>query len=514
MAVLVFEDCELDSDTGELTRAGQTRRIGRQCLDLLLLLHENRDRVVTKDEIVDRLWNNDAISDAALSTAIKEARAAVGDDGKSQRIIRTIHRRGFQFVGRAPEKAGRSARDPVLQEFKSATDTRPSVAVLAFANLSGLPDQAYFAEGITQDILTELSRFWELRVTAPGSSIHVADGTLLAADAAKRLDVDFLVMGAVRRSEHNIRVSAQLVDARSGTHFWAERYDRPLDDVFAIQDDIAQSVARGIFGKLDQTIVKRAQSTPAHDMTAYDCFLKARWGWWHGMADAEVVALLDEATERDPGFARAYALKGMVHEYSLFERGIPSRESAETFLDYMSKAVSLDNRDAGIQALAALANLYSGNHAAALNHSKLAMDLNPNSIEAIHYRAIVLGACGSPQEAMKLHREAIELDPFHPDGYYEPMLEAYYLMRQYDEAIAIYETWREPPAHLHLEAAACYAQMGNTNKVHAALAAFAARRSAEFNFDMYLDGLLKLHARQADRDHWIDGLRKAGLIEA
>jgi len=220
-----FDRFEVDVARGELRRDGQPVPVEPKVLDLIAYLARRPGEVISRDDLIAAVWEGRIVSDSAISSCIAAARTALGDDGAAQRLIRTIPRRGFRFVGEIS-----SPDQPVLPALRD----KPSVAVLPFQNMSADPEQNYFSDGITDDIITDLSRYNELFVIARHSSFIYRDIELAASEIARELCVQYIAEGSVRRADNRIRVTARLIDPWEGNELWAERYDRELTDVFEI----------------------------------------------------------------------------------------------------------------------------------------------------------------------------------------------------------------------------------------------------------------------------------------
>ena len=264
-----FGDCELDPGLHELRSKGRVSAIEPKAFDLLLYLVENRDRMVSKDELNQRIWKGRFVSDASLSTCIKLARQAIGDNGKRQDYIRTVPRRGSRFVG-SVEVRGPSRRAilPAVTDraAKSAGLTppdKPSVAVLPFESMSDDPEQEYFADGVAEDIITSLSKLPELLVIARNSSFTYKGRAVKVQAIAEQLGVRYVLEGSVRKAGNRVRISAQLIDCTTGGHLWAERFDRELTDIFAVQDEVTQKIVSA----MAMTLSADCQSRLEHEAT-------------------------------------------------------------------------------------------------------------------------------------------------------------------------------------------------------------------------------------------------------
>jgi adenylate cyclase len=250
-----FDEFALDTDRRELHRGADVVSIAPQVFDLLDYLIRNRQRVVSKDDIINAVWNGRSVSDAALTTRLNVARSAIGDSGEQQRLIKTLPRKGFRFVGQvreAREAAGSKLGD-VAPESALALPDKPSIAVLPFENMSGDPEQEYFADGMVEEIITALSRFKLLFVIARNSSFTFKGKAVDVKEVGRKLGVRYLLEGSVRKAAGKVRVTGQLIDATTGAHLWADRFERELTDVFALQDEVTAAVISAIQPKLLQT---------------------------------------------------------------------------------------------------------------------------------------------------------------------------------------------------------------------------------------------------------------------
>ena len=253
---LSFGDCEIDIERRELRRAKIAVHVEPQVFDLLVYLVQNRDRVVSKDDLIASVWGGRIVSDSTLTTRINAARTAVGDSGEEQKLIRTIARKGLRFVGTVrtqsddDEKAHATGPPPseIHEQPRPASPLpdRPAIAVLPFINMSGDPEQEYFSDGISEDIITALSKLRWFFVIARNSSFIYKGKAVHMKQVANELGVGYVVEGSVRKSGDRVRITAQLNDVTTGSHIWAERYDRSLADVFAVQDEITEAIVTAI----------------------------------------------------------------------------------------------------------------------------------------------------------------------------------------------------------------------------------------------------------------------------
>src|SRR6201992_1484982 len=303
----------LDTDRRELRRGSQAIAVEPQVFDLLVYLVQNRDRVVSKDDLIASVWEGRIVSESTLTSRINATRTAVGDNGKDQKLIRTVARKGLRFVGAVhedspgvkpaptPFQADDAPLQPVLP-----TD-RPGIAVLPFTNMSGDPEQEYFSDGISEDIITALSRLRWFLVMSRNSSFVYKGRTATMKQVAEELGVRYVVEGSVRRSGEQVRITAQLNDFTTGSQIWAEHYDRDLTDVFAVQDDITESLVAALEPQLYAAESFHARRKPPDSMDAWDLVMRALSYYWRVTRQDNVVAqaLLEKAIAIDPYYGQA-----------------------------------------------------------------------------------------------------------------------------------------------------------------------------------------------------------------
>src|SRR6201996_2378681 len=302
-----FDDIVLDIDRRELRRGNGLVAVEPQVFDLLEFLVQARERVVSRDELFAAVWKGRIVSEATLSSRINSARAAIGDNGDEQRLIRTFPRKGFRFVGEVREEASalpESAPDTVLDQARPhmADPDGPSIAVLPFTNMSGDPEQDYFADGMAEDIITALSRCSGLFVIARNSAFTYKGHAVDIRRVGRELGVGAVVEGSVRRGGNRFRITGQLIDATSGVHLWADRFDGDETDVFELQDRITESVVAAIEPTLQLAEVKRRKPSQRGELDCYDLLLRAYGLEYEFTVDSMMAALncLDEAMAIDP----------------------------------------------------------------------------------------------------------------------------------------------------------------------------------------------------------------------
>ena len=330
----LFEDSALDTDRRELQRGGAPVPLEPQVFDLLAYLVEQRDRVVSKDDLLAAVWNGRIVSESALTTRINAARRAIGDSGDAQRLIRTLRGRGIRFVGTVREEtAAEAITDPGVSlpsadRFSIAvsplTNTsgaplslprKPSIAVLPFTILSDDPEQQYFADGVVEDIITALSRFKSLFVIARNSSFTYRGKAVDIKQVGRELGVRYVLEGSVRKSADKVRINGQLIDSTTGAHLWADRFEGKLKDVFELQDQITTNVVGELITNVEVAEIERARRKPSTSLDAYDCYWKGLAEYWKisqpGSDDA--LAYFLKAIDFDENFASAYGFAATTY---------------------------------------------------------------------------------------------------------------------------------------------------------------------------------------------------------
>lgn len=546
----VFGDYELDEQLYELRRAGEAVELERKVYDVLTYLIQHRDRLVTKDELLDQLWPGQAVSETALTQCIMAARKAVGDDGARQHTIKTQHGRGYRFVASitttsqpvqnstfqvpCQEEVG-SGQQPVAsmqeatandheQEVSSPTAAsdsaalpshsrsgivfllglllligliiavewrfvrslnappapaadssalplpdKPSIAVLPFTNMSGDPEQDYFSDGLTDDLITDLSRIASLFVIARHSTFTYKGKAVKMQDVSRELGVRYVLEGSVRRTNDQVRINAQLIDATTGTHLWSERYDRPLKDIFPLQDEIRQKIVFALKVKLTPEEQARFTRAPTNNLEAYDYFLRgyelSLQALFEGEKEANVQArqMYEKAIELDPQYAGAYAGLGATYWLDAFYSwGKDRAQSLEQAFAMMQRAAALDDSLSLPHRMLGHIYLQKKQYELALTEAKRAITLDPNYALGYAYFSLIQGHAGQPQGSLSAIEKAMRLNPRYPDDYLFVLGIAYRNMKRCEEALTPLKKFvasnpNHTPAHVNL--AICYAEL-------------------------------------------------------
>jgi TolB-like protein len=419
----IFEDCVFDADRRELRRGTDVVSVAPQVFDLLDHLIRNRERVVSKDDLIAAIWDGRIVSDAAVTTRINAARAAVGDNGEEQRLIKTLPRKGFRFVGsvREEQEADRTAAEPPKPAL--ALPDKPSIAVLPFTNLSGDAEQDYFIDGIVEDIITELSRFGELFVIARNSSFKYKGKAVDVRDVGRELGVRYVLEGSVRRGGDRIRIAAQLIEAATGVHCWAERYDRKLEDIFAVQDEVVGTIVAILAAHVRKAETERTRSKPPNSWQAYDYYLQGVDSYLSSLgvsASAENLyearRLFHKSLTIDANYARSHAMLATSYGAAWsnpFDGDFLSPGALDRTEQLGRKAIQLDPNLPFARAVLACVLAWRREYEASMNQLERAIALNPNNPD---WRlGMVLILAGHTRRAVDVLEACVRLDPFcHP----------------------------------------------------------------------------------------------------
>ncbi|MEZ5833418.1 MAG: winged helix-turn-helix domain-containing protein [Dongiaceae bacterium] len=430
-----FEDHVLDPDRRELSRGSEIIVIGPQVFDLLLHLVRNRERVLTKDNLIDAVWGGRIVSDSTVTSHINAVRKAIGDTGEDQRLVRTIARKGYRFVGdvreingsenpspmRLPERVTEVLRESAAHPAALALTLpdRPSIAVLPFFNLSGDPTQDYFVDGVVEDIISALSRMSGLFVIARNSSFTYKGRAVDVKQVGRELGVRYILEGSLRKAANRVRISGQLVDATMGANLWSERFDGTIDNIFDLQDQMTANVVGAIAPRLEHAEIERSKLKPTESLDAYDYYLRGMWKFRQasGSAIDEAQPLFYEAIQRDPEFASAYAMAAWCYSLRKVNRWMtdPGREIADG-TRLVRRAVELGQNDAVALASSVhpLVHL-AGDLDSGMASADRALALDPNLAAGWFVSGFVRIWRGQPEDAIERIARALRLNPLSPD---------------------------------------------------------------------------------------------------
>jgi adenylate cyclase len=429
-------------------------------------------------------------------------------EDKGEQKVKNIREpiRVYRWTGAAAEPV--SSSEAVLP-----LPDKPSIAVLPFDNMSGDAEQEYFADGLTEDIITALSRFQTFFVIARNSSFTYKGQSVNVGKVGRELGVAYVVEGSVRKSGNRVRITAQLVEAASGNHIWAERYDHDFTDMFDLQDDVTRSIVAAIPGRLESADLNRIKRKRPEDMAVYDYVLRGKMHHHRGTRDdnAEALRLLDKAIELDPEFAESYAWKACTLGQAL-ARGFGENKEEIFAQDVaaVEKALSLDENNFECHWIMCEVRMLVAKMEEAERHHQTAFALNPNDPRVVAQRSELLTWLGRPIEGVDWARQSMRLDPYNAAGRAHLLGRALFISGSYEDAIEAFKQVPVPRFSHHAEIAACYAQLGSDEKA-SQHAEQVLSLNPDFSIAEHVRGLPFKESR--DRDRYRDGLRKAGLPE-
>jgi len=520
----LFDNHALDTDRRELHRGSERIAVEPQVFDLLVYLVQNCDRVVSKDDLIASVWHGRIVSDSTLTSRINAVRKAVGDSGEDQKLIRTVVRKGLRFVGTVHAKSNGAepahAAGP-LDEVREPSRAglplpdRPAIAVLPFINMGGDAEQEYFSDGISEDIITALSKLRWFFVIARNSSFIYKGKTVHLKQVADELGVRYVLEGSVRKGGDRVRITAQLNDVATGSHIWAERYDRELADVFAVQDEITEAIVAAIEPQLYAAENFRAQRKPPNSMDAWDLVMRALSHYWRVTRQDNMVAqaLLEKATAIDPNYGQALGVLATSHMFSAHMGWADLAMVAPIAERAALAAILIDSEDPWAHLALGGVYLFARRFDDCLAEFELALRLNPNFSLAQGYHGLALCYCGRWEEGDVAAHRALRLSPRDPFSAIYCGIAAYaqFVGGNYDEAIrlareGIRQRGDFVGAHRVLTAAAGMAGQGDLAKV-----ALQELCRAQPNICLaWIERQMPMK-READREHYLEGFRRAGL---
>ena len=523
-----FEDYLLDALRRELCRGAEAVAIGPQVFDLLVYLVQNRERVVSKDDLLEAVWDGRIVSESTITSHINAVRRAIGDNGVEQRLVRTVPRKGFRFVGDVletdppdrvtiPDPEPDQATDII--EYSLPLPDKPSIAALPFQNLSGDPEQEYFTDGVVEDIIAALSRNRWLFVIARNSSFTYKGRTVDVKQVGRELGVRYVLEGSMRKAANRVRITGQLIDATTGGHLWADRFEGTLDDIFELQDQLAESVVGAIAPQLERAEIERAQRKPTESLDAYDCYLRAMAHLQKGAREDVNAALplFHNAIQLDPDFASAYAMAAWCYFWRKVNGWMTDHSqeiAAGTRL--ARRAVELGKDDAVALARSghALGHL-TGDLDGGIALLDRALVLNPNLAAAWFLGGFLRTWRGETDGAIEHFARAMRLSPLDPEMYrmQAGMAMAHLFAGGFDTASSWAEkSFRDLPSFLMVVSiiAASHALAGRADEARRAM-----HRLRQLDPALRISNVtdwLPIH-RPEDLATFVEGLRSAGLPE-
>lgn len=462
-AILEFGPFRLDADAGILFRGAEPTPLGRRAVLLLALLVQRAGMPVSKDALIEAAWPAQAIEDSNLTVQIAAVRRTLADASAEAQWIETLPRRGYRYVGpavTASDKDRSSAPSLTLPD-------RPSIAVLPFANLGGDAEQDYFADGMVDDIITGLSRINWLFVIARNSTFTYKDRAVEVKQVGRELGVRYVLEGSVRRTGGNARITGQLIDASTGMHVWAERYDRQSADIFALQDDIAMSVVGAIAPSLRRAEINRVKRKRPDSLDAYDLVLRAQPDVDSGMPEqvTQALVLLERAIALEPDYALAHGNAAMCHHCLFLRAGLQEVNRAAS-IRHARSAIAAGQDDALALTLAGFSIGMDGHdRGAAFTALDAALAISPSSALTYILGSVMLGWGGDADRAIEWSERGMRLSPFDSWAFaaFDAQAMGHFHRGRYEEACrAAYRAVQANPRHsiTHVQLAAALAKLG------------------------------------------------------
>ena len=430
----------LDAEAEILYRGAAPIALGQRAVILLRVLVERAGALVSKDELMAAAWPRLAVEESNLTVQIAALRRVLAEESGGEGWIETMQRRGYRYVGPlvAMETGAQAASKSTQAAPALALPDKPSIAALPFANLSGDVDQEYFADGMVEDIITGLCRIKWLFVVARNSSFTYKRQAVNVKQAGRELGVRYLLEGSVRKAGARVRISAQMVEAETGVHLWAERYDRPLDDIFALQDEITLSVVGAIEPSLREAEIVRVKRKRPDNLDAYDLVLRALPHVYIAMPEeaTKAVPLLKKALSLEADYATAHGFLAWCHEI-LFVRAGFSDENRTAAVRHAHAAVTHGRDDATALALGAFViAMVEHDRVTAFEAFEQAFALSPSSSFTLFLGSVALAYAGEAERAIEWAKRSLRISPFDrlSHGSHQALTIAHFLRGRYDEA--------------------------------------------------------------------------------
>jgi TolB-like protein len=521
-----FADFVLDSERRELRRSSELIAVEPQVYDLLLYLVRHHDRVVSKEDLIASVWGGRITSDATLTSRVYALRKAIGDSGQHQKLIRTIPRKGLRFVGEVRTSSMDDLLEPLCAEpplgkggepagAALPMPDRPAVAVLPFANMSDDRDQDYFSDGISEDLITALSKLRWFFVIARNSSFVYKGKSVNIRQVGEDLGVGYVIEGSVRREGDRVRITAQLNDVATGSHLWAERYDRDVAGVFAVQDEITEAIVASIEPQLYAAENFHSKRITPDSMDAWGLVMRALSHFWRMTRADNVIAqeMLEKAIAIDPHYGQALAVLSASHTFCAYNGWSEMATSVPIAERAALAAIRADSEDPWAHHALGCVQVLLRRFDDALAEFELALRLNPSFALALSVYGLALIFCGRWEEAGVATAKALRLSPRDPFAaiYNGIAAHAQLTGRNYEEAMRLAgASIRLRTDHVSgyrmLTAAAAMA-----GQAEIATAALRELRRSQPNFSLAWIAQNLPFKYEADRDHYLEAFRRAGL---
>lgn len=459
----------VDPTLGEIRKGDQTIKLEPRAMQVLICLARRPGEVLSVEELLDSVWKDVVVGHDSVYAAVATLRRSFGDDPKNPTYIANVARRGYRLI--APVTPWMDPPEEMTAKSMPTRTDRPSIVVMPFLNLSGDPTQDYFSDGLTEDITTELSRWRLLAVRPRSASVRYRGLSVDTKQVARELNVRFVVEGSVRRMRERIRISVRLVNVDSGSQIWVEKFDRKIDEIFAVQDRVVQTIVSTLVGRVQLSEVERARRTPPASLVAYECVLKANLLSWDDPAGAaEAMRLVEKAIELDPGYGFAHALAAALCQHRWFDDPGDSDSALKEAFTLATRAVALDNGESTNHSILGLVYARQGSYELAVQCGRRAVEINPNNQWNAADLGTILVYAGESDEALTWFARARAIDPYFDEPWYwRAAALAYMNLHRYADALSQLKHVRIRSCRYSAVMAACYAQLGD--KDQAALSA-------------------------------------------
>ena len=505
--ILEFGPFRLDTEARILFHGAEPTSLGQRAVEVLALLAQRAGAPVRKEALIEAAWPGLVIEDSNLTVQIAAVRRVLQDLAGGAGWIETLPRRGYRYVG--PAVGLRASSALTLPD-------KPSIAVLPFSNLGGDKDQDYFIDGMVDEIIAGLSRINWLFVIARNSTFAYKGRTVDVRQVSRELGVRYVLEGSVRKVLDRVRTTGQLIDASTGAHVWAERYERRSDDVFALQDDIALSVVGAIAPSLRRAEVNRVKRKRPDSLDAYDLVLRAQPDVDSGMPEQvkRALPLLERSIALEPGYALAHGNAAMCHHCLFLRAGLQEVNRAAS-IRHARSALIHGQDDALALTLAGFSIGMDGHdRAAAFTALEAALAISPSSALTYILGSVIQGWAGQAERAIEWSERGMRLSPFDPWAFaaFDAQAMSHFHRGRYDEAChAAYRSVQANPAHsiTYVQLAAALARLGRLEEARAA-AARVLELHPEFRYSRQFAGVNCSPALAAALG---DALRAAGLPE-
>jgi adenylate cyclase len=508
------------------TNLGHSVALRPQAFAVLRYLVERVGRLVTKDELMQALWPGLVVTDDSLVQCIHEIRRAFHDDDRL--VLKTAPKRGYRLVLPAdavqhqpwgePERPAGSDGETLLRA-ASATDrghlterAKVSIAVLPFANMSSDREQEYFSDGITEDVITDLSRWPTIAVASRNSTSRFKGQRVDIRAAGRELGVRFLVEGSVRRLGARIRITAQLIDAQTGQQVWAERYDRPMAELFVLQDEVVRTIVGTLVGRVYMSAAEHLALRPPSNPAAYDLTMRANWlARDQPSTRAEAKRCFEQAIELDPGYGLPHSLLAVILIYDCHRRLAESSEVLDRAFALAKRGVELADHESTSHMALGFLYMERRSFDAALSHMERAVEINPANPATRADLGMLLSRIGRAEEGLEQLRDAKRADPyFGPSWYWSALGVAQFMLRRYAPALVDFEQGELRGADTSAIVAGCCAKLGLVKRARELVAHCLAIQP-----EATIGGLVSrtVFKEASDSEHLAECLRLAGMPE-